>query len=132
MTSAADRIRQQALRNKKKQTDTTPQADQTSETEVDKQPVPEPASSTPTPELNASPRQGRGTHSPRLRPVRKNVDLSPELNRKFGDWQRDTAVELGLARVTAQEVLTELLVELLDDARLSERIKERIYKSANK
>lgn len=129
MTSAAERIRQQALRNKEKQAGATAQSDQGSETET--QPTPESAPSTPTAEAKAPGRKGRTAHSPRLRPVRKNVDLSPELNRKFGDWQRDTAVELGLARVTAQEVLTELLVELLEDARLSERIKERIYKSVD-
>ncbi|MBM4600342.1 hypothetical protein GS440_19130 [Rhodococcus hoagii] len=85
----------------------------------------------PAPEVKAPPRTSGGAQTPRLRPVRKNVDLSPVLNRHLGDWQRDTALDLGLARVTAQEVLTELIHELLEDPALGERIKQRVYKSVN-
>lgn len=85
----------------------------------------------PAPEVKAPARKDGGARTPRLRDVRKNVDLSPELNRKLGDWQRDTAIELGLARVTAQDLLTELVLELLDDQDLGDRIKDRLHKSVN-
>lgn len=86
---------------------------------------------TPAPEVKAPGRRDGAARTPRLRDVRKNVDLSPDLNRRLGDWQRDTAIELGLARVTAQDLLTELVLELLDDQDLGDRIKDRLHKSVN-
>ena len=46
---------------------------------------------------------------PLQRSVRKNVDLSPDQNDRLGDWQRAAARDLGVARVTAQEILVVLV-----------------------
>lgn len=129
MTSQAERIREQALRAREKtQTNAGAPQEPPQQERSPEQPV---VRRTPAPEVKAAPRGSGGAHTPRLRPVRKNVDLSPDLNRRLGDWQRDTAIELGLARVTAQEVLTELIRELLEDPTLGERIKDRIRSSVD-
>ncbi|MEE2061834.1 hypothetical protein [Rhodococcus artemisiae] len=132
MTSQKDRIREQVLRARQKQESDAPSSSAREEDDgIREQSAPPSSRKTPAPEVKAPTRTSKGTHTPRLRPVRKNVDLSPDLNRRFGDWQRDTAIELGLARVTAQDVLTELLIELLGDPLLSERIKERLHESVD-
>jgi hypothetical protein len=53
------------------------------------------------------------------------VDLSLAVHRDFDRWRHDTAVELGLTRVTGQE----LVDELLRDERLSTRIRTMIAAS---
>ena len=103
-------------------------SDPPAQTQQEKTPAPRRA---PAPEVKAPARRDGAARTPRLRDVRKNVDLSPELNRRLGDWQRDTAIELGLARVSAQDLLTELVLELLDDQDLGDRIKDRLHKSVN-
>lgn len=132
MSSTADRIRENALRARQQAAQPDDQQGQDPIQLPDAQPAKQSTKrKTPAPEVKATTRTTGGSHAPRLRRVRKNVDLSPDLNRRLGDWQRDTATELGLARVTAQEVLTELVNELLDDAALATRVRDRIYRSVN-
>lgn len=131
--SAKDRILQNARRASQSNqgAEVQPPAAEEAAAELTAQPDAPAPRKTPPPEVKAPARSGKGARAPRLRDVRKNVDLSPDLNRRLGDWQRDTAIELGLARVTAQNVLTELINELLADPQLADRIKDRIYKYAN-
>jgi len=65
--------------------------------------------------------------APRQKDIRKNVDLSPDQNDRLGDWQRAAARELGVARVTAQDVLVALVEKLLADPDLSEQIKKDLH-----
>jgi hypothetical protein len=63
---------------------------------------------------------------PRVRDVRRTVDLSPVEHRALAVWCAEAAAELGLARVTGQDVLRALVVELLSDEALARRIREVI------
>lgn len=66
----------------------------------------------------------------RQRPVRRTVDLPPTLHRELAQWCAEAAEELGLARVTGQEVLTALAARLVTDPDLSRVIREAISQSA--
>jgi hypothetical protein len=61
---------------------------------------------------------------PRVRDVRRTVDLSPIEHRQLAVWCAEAAAELGRARVTGQDVLRALVVELLADDALARRIRE--------
>jgi hypothetical protein len=63
---------------------------------------------------------------PRVRDVRRTVDLSPTEHRQLAVWLNEAAAELGRARVTGQDVLHALVVELLSDDALARRIREII------
>lgn len=63
---------------------------------------------------------------PRVRDVRRRVDLSPVEHQQLAVWLAEAAAELGRARVTGQEVLRALVVELLSDDALARRIREVI------
>jgi hypothetical protein len=63
---------------------------------------------------------------PRVRDVRRTVDLSPVEHRQLTVWCAEAAAELGRARVTGQDVLRALVVELLSDDALANRIREVI------
>ncbi|WP_225858177.1 hypothetical protein [Rhodococcus wratislaviensis] len=65
--------------------------------------------------------------APRQKDIRKNVDLSPAQNDRLGDWQRAAARELGVARVTAQDVLVALVERLLADPDLSDQVKKDLH-----
>jgi hypothetical protein len=65
--------------------------------------------------------------APRQKDIRKNVDLSPDQNDRLGDWQRAAARELGVARVTAQDVLVALVERLLADPDLSDQVKKDLH-----
>ena len=68
----------------------------------------------------------QNTVPPLQRSVRKNVDLSPDQNDRLGDWQRAAARDLGVARVTAQEILVVLVERLLADPSLSSQVKREV------
>ena len=70
-------------------------------------------------------RSGGAAGVPARQSVRRTVDLSLAVHRDFDRWRHDTAVELGLTRVTGQE----LVDELLRDERLSTRIRTMIAAS---
>jgi hypothetical protein len=63
---------------------------------------------------------------PRVKDVRRTVDLSPTEHRQLSVWLNEAAAELGRARVTGQDVLRALVVELLTDDELSCRIRQVI------
>jgi hypothetical protein len=63
---------------------------------------------------------------PRVKDVRRTVDLSPTEHRQLAVWLNEAAAELGRARVTGQDVLRALVIELLTNDELSRRIREII------
>ena len=68
------------------------------------------------------------TFAPRQTPVRRTVDLTPAAHSKLDDWQRKTAREIGVARVTGQEVLATLVDEFLDNPELSAVVRDAIWR----
>lgn len=62
----------------------------------------------------------------RTEPIGKTVKLPPTLNDRILDWQRKTARDLGLGRVTFQQTSEALLLEMLSDPDLSDRVRTRI------
>ncbi len=97
MAAAADRIRANAERLKKA-------------SGAAPAPEPPPAQTAPT------------VVAVRQKNVRRTVDLSPTAHRALDTWQRDAADQLGLARVTGQDVIAALVDQLLADTDLSEKI----------
>lgn len=67
----------------------------------------------------------------RTRRVRRTVDLSPSDHDELGRWCSGIAHELGLARVTGQQVLEVLVRRLLDDERLATDVRREISKSVD-
>jgi hypothetical protein len=57
------------------------------------------------------------------KPVRSTVDLPSGQHARLKVWCGQTAVELGRARVTTQEVLRALVDRLLADEKLAEAIR---------
>lgn len=51
------------------------------------------------------------------------MDLAPARYSAFVEWCAETAVQLGVARVTGQEVLSALVGRLLTDETLARRIR---------
>ena len=68
----------------------------------------------------------RGAAPPLHRPVRRTVDLSPARHDQLDEWQRETARELGRARVTGQDVLRTLVARLLTDETLARKIRAHL------
>ncbi len=62
----------------------------------------------------------------RDRRTRRTVDLSLATHRALDVWQQKAADQLGVARVTGQEVLTALIEQLLTDPKLSAQITRAI------
>ncbi len=58
--------------------------------------------------------------------TRRTVDLSLATHRALDLWQQRAADQLGVARVTGQEVLTALIDQLLADPKLSAQITRAI------
>lgn len=126
MSNAADRIRASAT---KARTVAAPKKPATPQ-----QPEPK-GPSEPATADNATPKHHDATPvsrpaqviAPLQRSIRKNVDLSPDQNDRLADWQRSAARELGVARVTAQEVLVALVEKMLSDPNLGQQIKQEIH-----
>lgn len=55
--------------------------------------------------------------------VRRGVDLSPTHHAALTEWCNETAVQLGTARVTGQDVLRALVRRLLTDETLTREIR---------
>jgi hypothetical protein len=60
------------------------------------------------------------------KPVRCTVDLTPGQHARLRAWCGDSAVELGRARVTTQDVLRALVDLLLADELLTRAIREEL------
>ncbi|HYB80869.1 MAG TPA: ATPase [Mycobacterium sp.] len=61
------------------------------------------------------------------RRTRRTVDLSLATHRALDLWQQRAADQLGVARVTGQEVFTALIEQLLADPKLSAQITRAIH-----
>ncbi|HWN36227.1 MAG TPA: hypothetical protein VNP03_25970 [Pseudonocardia sp.] len=59
-------------------------------------------------------------------PVRRAVMLSPSEHLGLSEWCRATATELGLSRVTGQDVLRTLVVRLLTDPELASQLRAEL------
>lgn len=82
------------------------------------------AHATPAPEVPDALPGTQAVRPPRVRDIRRTVDLSPVEHRELAVWCAEAAAELGRARVTGQDVLRALVVELLADDALARRIRE--------
>lgn len=67
--------------------------------------------------------------SVRQKPIRRTVDLPPEMYRRLVEWQGAAAATLGQSRVTSQDVLVALVFKLLTDDELADSIIERLDRS---
>ncbi|BBX94690.1 hypothetical protein [Mycolicibacterium boenickei] len=117
MSTAADRIRANATRIKT-------QAPQAPLTTADPAPeAPAPAQATTPAEPAPAP-----VNRPvvRQKSIRRTVDLTPAQHRALDVWQRETADNLGLARVTGQDVLAALVDQLLASPELGAQITRTI------
>lgn len=64
--------------------------------------------------------------SVRTRRVRRTVDLTVNRHRELGRWCDEQADDLGLTRVTSQDVLSALVDELLENKTVQRAIHDRI------
>lgn len=75
------------------------------------------------PEQRAEEHAQARVRTERSRPVRRSLDLSPTHHARLAEWCTETAVELGAARVTGQDVLRALVARLLTDETLARKIR---------
>lgn len=74
---------------------------------------------------------GTDQHAPatpkvRAKPVRKTVDLPPQRYTALVGWCAEAAGELGVARVTGQDVLAGLVQLLLTDESTARRLRAQL------
>lgn len=62
----------------------------------------------------------------RTRRVRRTVDLTVNRHRELGRWCDEQADQLGLTRVTSQDVLSALVDELLESEAVQDAVHRRI------
>ncbi|WAC91222.1 ATPase [Mycobacterium sp. Aquia_213] len=74
----------------------------------------------------AEPRSRSTGETPRIQRTRRTVDLPAATHRALDIWQREAADQLGVARVTGQEVLIALIDQLLADPKLAAQITRAI------
>lgn len=72
------------------------------------------------------PRAGSARRKLAAKPVRSTVDLPAGQHARLRAWCGETAVELGRARVTSQEVLRALVDLLLTDETLALAIRDEL------
>lgn len=68
--------------------------------------------------------------APRRR-VRRTVDLSPMHHASLSQWCAETAVHIGAARVTGQDVLGALVARLLTDETVAKKIRADLRERAD-
>lgn len=64
----------------------------------------------------------------RGKPIRSTVDLPPTRHHELKSWCDETAIHLGRARVTTQDVMRTLVARLLEDETLSRKIRADLGK----
>lgn len=64
----------------------------------------------------------------RAKLVRRTVDLAPTHHGQLQAWCAEAAVELGVARVTGQDVMRALVARLLTDETMARRIRADLAK----
>lgn len=84
-------------------------------------PAQETPETAPEPATTARPRP-----AVRTRRVRRTVDLTLNRHRELGRWCDEQADELGLTRVTSQDVLAALVDELLENTSVQAAIVDRV------
>ncbi|MFC7429951.1 hypothetical protein [Nocardia tengchongensis] len=62
----------------------------------------------------------------RQKPIRRTVDLPPEMYRRLVEWQGQAADTLGKSRVTSQDVFVALVYQLLSDPKLENSVLDRL------
>lgn len=67
----------------------------------------------------------------RTKPVRRTVDLSPHHHAMLTQWCSETAIQLGTARVTGQDVMAALVGRLLTDETLARKIRADLRNSVD-
>lgn len=70
--------------------------------------------------------RARSAQQPRVKPIRRTVDLPAEHHRQLDAWCSETARELGRARVTGQDVLRTLVAELLRDETTARKVRKAL------
>ena len=68
------------------------------------------------------PRSTAAVAAPLAKPVRSTLDLSPAVHRDLQAWLNESAVRMGRARLTKQQVLEALVKRLLMDEALAKLI----------
>lgn len=135
MSSAADRIRESALKIRAAadadNDNSKDPAPTSNTTKRDAREQPTSTDRSPTePERRRTETAGGGpVFAPRQKPIRRTVDLAPDMHDELDTWQRKTAREIGRARVTGQDVVTSLIAELLTNDDLGRAIRDRIYRA---
>lgn len=66
----------------------------------------------------------------RTKPVRQTVDLTPQQHAALGVWRLETALALGLGRLSTQDILAAAVAVLLDDEMVARRVRARLEQEA--
>lgn len=80
--------------------------------------------------MQEAPNRAQRAGVPRVRAqlVRRTLDLSPTHHAQLQMWCAETAVELGVPRVTGQDVMRALVARLLTDETMARRIRADLAK----
>lgn len=73
-----------------------------------------------------TPRASSSSSKPRVKPVRRTVDLPAAHHAELDAWCAETARQLGRARVTGQDVLRTLVAELLRDETTARKVRKAL------
>jgi len=66
----------------------------------------------------------------RTKPVRQTVDLTPDQHAKLGVWRLETALALGLGRLSTQDILAAAVAVLIEDEMVGRRVRARLEQDA--
>lgn len=66
----------------------------------------------------------------RTKPVRQTVDLTPEAHVALGTWRLETALALGMGRLSTQQVLAAAVAVLVEDEMVGRRVRARLERDA--
>ena len=66
----------------------------------------------------------------RTKPVRQTVDLTPDQHAALGVWRLETALALGLGRLSTQDILSAAVAVLVEDETVGRRVRARLERDA--